>query len=59
MDAAEHARVVAPPRRVLGLLYFVVIKVLRELERSDLKSEAQDRAEIKRREKAAREAHRE
>jgi hypothetical protein len=44
---------------ILGLLYFVVIKLLRQLERSDLKSDAQDRAEIKRREKEAREAHQE
>ena len=39
---------------VLGLLYFVVIKLLRQLQRSDLAAEAEDRAEVKRVEQAAR-----
>ena len=43
---------------VLGLLYFVVIKLLRQLQRSDLAAEAEDRAEVKRVEQAAREAAR-
>ena len=44
---------------VLGLLYFVVIKLLRQLERSDITEEKEERAEVKRLEKEAREAHQE
>jgi hypothetical protein len=40
---------------VLGLLYFLTIKLLRQLGRSDIATESEDRAAIKRLEKSARE----